>query len=52
MTTTSDPDVVLPNLSLGSQLASREISLKALVTFIGESGTLTKVVTTRLDEIR
>jgi len=39
----SDPDVVPATLSLGSQIASRESSLKALVMFIGESGTLSKV---------
>ncbi|KAF8580879.1 hypothetical protein K439DRAFT_263579 [Ramaria rubella] len=39
----SDPDVVAPTLSMGTQLASRESSLEALVTFIGESGGLGKI---------
>ncbi|KIJ44042.1 hypothetical protein M422DRAFT_30592 [Sphaerobolus stellatus SS14] len=48
---TSDPDVVPPSLSLGSQLASRESSLKALVTFIGESGTLSKLSPTAREQL-
>ena len=39
-----DPDVVTPIFSMGTQLASRESALQALVTFIGENGGLSKVL--------
>ncbi|KAF8522246.1 Non-repetitive/WGA-negative nucleoporin C-terminal-domain-containing protein [Hysterangium stoloniferum] len=48
---TSDPDVVTTSLSMGSQLASRESSLKALVTFIGESGGLMKLSSTTREHL-
>jgi hypothetical protein len=38
-----DPDVVSPTLSMGAQLTSRQNALEALITFIGESGGLSKV---------
>lgn len=44
----SDPNVVSSSLSLGSQLAGREASLEALITFIGDNSILGKLpITTR-----
>ncbi|GJJ12103.1 hypothetical protein Clacol_006344 [Clathrus columnatus] len=46
-----DPDVVASSLSLGAQLSGRENSLKALISFIGDSGALSKLSPTTRENL-